>query len=264
MYEARQNKEKVSRRIDGDSETMQRIELKDKRNLNTIIHPLIQRHTNIQYTTASITSNRYDNKGQPVGKPHITTVGSEMIAELDPTEPIRGSGTCACVQSDLMEDLKTIKDKTAMIKGHLLNYDLGGLAIACNLFPISSSFNTGIHSNRAEKPIKKLINQGHKVHYRVKTSGVNFIDYNTVKSTLYFTWACSIGNDALPPLGQEDYNNLVKKQESSTNDSKWSHNGRRGLPQGDETNENLNHTKIDGNYYSYDGLTRSNIKYYKG
>ena len=146
MYEARQNKGKVSRRIDSGGMARPRVQLRDMR--------IAQRRTQIDYTTQVL----------HIGGAGDWIAGKRMNAFLDPQDPVKGSATNQTVQKGLMNKLRP-----KYLKGHLLNHDLGGLAIAANLFPITYEMNSQ-HSNMAEEPVKHSLYAGNPVYYTVETT----------------------------------------------------------------------------------------------
>lgn len=88
-----------------------------------------------------------------------TTVGKTMLAFLDPKDPLKGESASAnSSQSEMMD---AIRDKYALkgnqlVKGHLLNDNLGGKAYGNNLYPITGSTNK-THLGFAENAIKNLV-----------------------------------------------------------------------------------------------------------
>lgn len=127
-----------------------------KRNLSNI--PVFQRKTEIHYNTKAF---HLDGQKREVA-------GYQMKATLDPKEPVHGSSPGSSVQSDLMQNLKD-RGYKRMIRGHLLNGQLGGLGIAANLFPITSQANSK-HKNYVENKIKDKVNQGYLVNYSVNVN----------------------------------------------------------------------------------------------
>ncbi|HEX2580464.1 MAG TPA: DUF4157 domain-containing protein [Dongiaceae bacterium] len=108
-------------------------------------------------------------------------VGKEMHAELDPAEPKKGSATSAnsSTQKGLMKAIEKIYPNANAKKGHLLNHDLGGHAIAANLFPITGQANA-LHSNNVEEPIKQALYNGYGVEYKVDAKFDNPLPPNTL------------------------------------------------------------------------------------
>ncbi|WP_246841611.1 DUF4157 domain-containing protein [Cellvibrio sp. PSBB023] len=104
-----------------------------------------QLETKIKYTPGYYTYNQ---------KSHV--VGSKMVAELDPNDEVNGSEPGSGVQKTLMEDLKNVGTFKSMIRGHLLNDNVGGLGVAMNLFPITSQANSR-HKNYVESYVKQAI-----------------------------------------------------------------------------------------------------------
>lgn len=106
---------------------------------------VVQWATEINYAPGYYTYN---------SKTHV--VGSQMIAYLDTTDEVNGSEPGSGVQKELMEDLKNVGGYKSMIRGHLLNDNVGGLGIAMNLFPITSQANSR-HKNYVESYVKQAI-----------------------------------------------------------------------------------------------------------
>ena len=96
------------------------------------------------------------NTGEFLG----SQTGSNMHALLDPDDPVNGSEPGTNVQKELMLGLKTQGYK-AMVRGHLLNAELGGLGIAANLFPITSQANSK-HKMTVENPVKDFLTNAAK------------------------------------------------------------------------------------------------------
>jgi len=96
-------------------------------------------------------------------------VGKKMVARLESGDQLKGSAPGDGVQGGLMETLKAVGYKR-MIRGHLLNGQLGGLGIALNLFPITAKANSQ-HKVHVENRVKKLIKDGKDVDYTVTVTG---------------------------------------------------------------------------------------------
>ncbi|MCG7755103.1 MAG: hypothetical protein LZF63_00370 [Nitrosomonas sp.] len=111
---------------------------------------IAQRATAIEHTAGSVTV------GSP---PETQRVGKQMIAILDAADPVVGTATG--VQWVWTQKLRNQFYKAGVVRGHLLNHDLGGHAIPENLYPISTKANSD-HSARVEQPVKKLLNQAAK------------------------------------------------------------------------------------------------------
>jgi hypothetical protein len=108
------------------------------------------------------------------GKPH--KVGKGMTANLDPDDPKVGTETKNSPAIDsAMDALPSIK--STWVKGHLLNHDLGGIAFAHNLFPISTGAN-GEHKNEVEYTVKQWLYDGCEVYYKVDASQPSASSHN--------------------------------------------------------------------------------------
>jgi hypothetical protein len=134
-----------------------------KKALSSAMSP-IQRDTEIQSIT-----DVYDYND---GSKQSEIVGSHMLAYLDPKDPKKGSEPGTGVQSGLMGYLKGQGFKR-MIRGHLLNAQLGGLGIASNLYPITSQANSK-HKNHVENKAKDFITKakgkGKRLKYELDVS----------------------------------------------------------------------------------------------
>lgn len=120
------------------------------------VSPVVQRTTSITYDTQD-----FDLE---TGKKEI--VGKKMVATLDPADKVKGSAPGSGVQALLMTGLKAQGYKR-MVRGHLLNGQLGGLGIAANLYPISSQANSK-HKLHMENYVKKAVKDDKKVKYTVE------------------------------------------------------------------------------------------------
>jgi hypothetical protein len=116
----------------------------------------VQLQTEITGATAKMT---YDTNEEE-------TVGYRMLAKLDPSDPAQGSAPGANEQKELMAYLKQRGFKS-LIRGHLMNGQLGGPGIAPNLFPITSQANSQ-HKYFVENHVKELVTKGLPVAYRVE------------------------------------------------------------------------------------------------
>lgn len=101
-------------------------------------------------------------------------VGKTMEAWLDPAQPIRGqSANLNTSQDDMMNTIREgygIKGGN-VVKGHLLNDNLGGSALSNNLFPITKGANSA-HLGYVENVAKlELWKQGQGIYYRVDVEG---------------------------------------------------------------------------------------------
>lgn len=127
-----------------------------------------QRKTSIQHGTEQY--SYYDHDAQ---ERRNQTVGAEMKAWLDPKKPLKGSATGA-PQAAFIQNLRRTFPNDNMIRGHLLNHDLGGYGVEQNLFPITSAAN-GVHLRTVEYGVKNALLQantdGKGVYYHVRVSG---------------------------------------------------------------------------------------------
>lgn len=140
------------------------------------------------------------------------TVGCHMDAILDPTDPVVGSQTDSVEQAGLMDSFKESKKKkspnyvsSAMIKGHLLNHDLGGYAVPANLFPITMAANHN-HQQAVEEPVElalyhaSLAKNGTCVHYEVAVDSKFCGPYNSEDTDTFKCKAEFVKNDGQKEL----------------------------------------------------------------
>lgn len=104
---------------------------------------VIQRATRIRHWTGAV-----DVKGGQY------PVGRMMVAELDADDPITGSATGP--NWPWMQALRGMYPAANVVRGHLLNHDLGGYAVPANLYPISTLANAD-HSAKVEQPVKAAL-----------------------------------------------------------------------------------------------------------
>lgn len=121
----------------------------------------MQMQTTIEYGPLQDFTFDWDNGSR------TAEVATAMHAELDPDDPVKGSSTASSnAFTKLLRALKAHTD-TGWVRGHLLNHDLGGLAVVNNLFPITSAANTA-HYHEVEKNVKHWIGEGCHVEYNVE------------------------------------------------------------------------------------------------
>lgn len=137
----------------------------------------VQRKTDIHHTTQDFKYVPVDKLGQTSPSKVTEKVGSTMEAWLDPTDPVVGTAP-GDDHTDMMTSLKTRYNLKAhqLVKGHLLNHDLGGYGVGENLFPITKQAN-GEHLAYAE--------------YEVKNALINAKSHPTLDGVYY--WVSAIG-----------------------------------------------------------------------
>jgi Domain of unknown function (DUF4157) len=100
------------------------------------------------------------------------TAGARAWAYLDPNDAKNGSGPSDSALHGSMEDLSNLGYQS-MIKGHLINGQVGGPGLAGNLFPITSQANSK-HKWYAENLIKQEVTKrkgsGWGVYYSVEVT----------------------------------------------------------------------------------------------
>lgn len=130
---------------------------------------IIQRKTKIEHKTEKVT----------FGAGESNEVGVKMTAWLNPKKAMVGTST----GNPQLALYKAVQNKTSvpMIRGHLLNHDLGGFGVAQNLYPITSSANSK-HKTNVENPVGDELFKADKtaglgIYYEVNVKGVK----NTAK-----------------------------------------------------------------------------------
>lgn len=136
-------------------------------------------HASTAALVAQLTS-KVENKGQAynfgIGS---VTVGKKMQAWLDPDDRLQGQS--ASVNSSQNDMMAAIREHWGIeggnvVKGHLLNDNLGGSALAANLYPITGGANKD-HLGFVENAIKKADwEQGNSTYYEVEVKGTPKIE----------------------------------------------------------------------------------------
>jgi len=120
-----------------------------------------------------------------------TVVGKTMEAWLDPSYPVQGEeANLNKEQDNMMKAIRTkypeMKPSYALVKGHLLNANVGGKAHNNNLFPITKTANSE-HLYCAENCIKnKLWHDNQPTYYKVDVGGS--ADIKTRKHSFVVSW----------------------------------------------------------------------------
>jgi hypothetical protein len=149
-----------------------------------------------------------ENEGQPFvyGQGKSVTVGKTMEAHLDPASPIRGwSANLNKSQTEMMSTMRSYHGITGgdLVKGHLLNDNLGGTALGENLFPITRGANSS-HLKYVENIAKNYAWQGTGVYYKLVVSGAPNI--NATSSN--FLTSIAEWNPNTNQYGQMEYINV--------------------------------------------------------
>jgi hypothetical protein len=123
--------------------------------------PVAQLKTEIEYGGLRTFTFKPNKKNTFTGQ-----VGTAMRAKLDPKDPKTGSDTGGTNAFNNLFAALTYYTNSTWKRGHLLNHDLGGLAVYNNLFPITTAAN-GEHYQEVEKQVKHWVAKGAKVDYHV-------------------------------------------------------------------------------------------------
>jgi hypothetical protein len=116
------------------------------------------------------------NQGQAfVWGPNKTMVGHHMKAWLDPKSPLQGeSANINKDQTPMMDALRKhyVINGGDLVKGHLLNDNLGGKALSNNLFPITRAANKQHLVTTENYAKKELWTNSRPLWYTVDVTGV--------------------------------------------------------------------------------------------
>lgn len=116
---------------------------------------VVQARSKVEYHATQ--NYQYANPPAAGGALNATgRVATGVVANLDLTDPIHGSGVGAGIPANLMTDLGLNFPAQAWVQGHLLNSNLGGLGIPSNLFPITNTANSQ-HTWAVEQTLKDLL-----------------------------------------------------------------------------------------------------------
>tara|TARA_B100000508_G_C11464086_1_gene280660 strand:+ start:516 stop:2303 length:1788 start_codon:yes stop_codon:yes gene_type:complete len=142
---------------------------------------VIQRVTSITHTYSYVTPDIGDKKTN-------YKVGRKVVALLDPKDPIKGSATGAH-----WDWMRPMREKYGnIVKGHLLNHDLGGFAKEENLYPITSKANHE-HSSQVEQKVKKELferknNDKRRLRYEVTVKEAKAHDPKKAQFHCWWGW----------------------------------------------------------------------------
>ncbi|HPS13693.1 MAG TPA: hypothetical protein PLB87_10480 [Prolixibacteraceae bacterium] len=130
-----------------------------------------QLKTTINYTTGTVDYYTSPNANNNIG---TQTVGKKVEATLDPEKPLKGSAT-GDPQKSFNQAIRAYFANESMVRGHLLNHDLGGYGVEDNLFPITNAANS-MHKTKVEYGVKGALQNansttGDGVFYSVEVIG---------------------------------------------------------------------------------------------
>lgn len=161
-------------------------------------------------------------------------VGKKMIAKLDPNDPVKGSAT-TYDNYDWMKGIRAYYGAAGVIRGHLLNHDLGGYGVPENLYPISSMANSQ-HSDRVEQKVKGALsdsasNTKNEIEYSVDVNEKGPGDMPYENAEFVCKWSDENGtvyNDVISSELNKDKGWGGKSAKALKSPSKWRHGSRRG------------------------------------
>jgi hypothetical protein len=182
-------------------------------------------------------------------------VGLEMDANLDPSEPVLGSGTDPAIDGESANlYAKVATDNPgSFARGHLLNHDLGGFGVIDNLYPISAGANAR-HSLLAEQKVKRALIEAATINHNNKNNLLHVVYQVRVLGTpAHSQFACKW-------FLRNSYDNSVSNSQTAVIESKlndtdpyqpagheigliaWSHGTRKGM-KGTPELSTYNHNK---------------------
>lgn len=174
MYEARQNKEKVSRIIRRTNSHRQKN--KPKTSIVKNEHFSLQLYSSpIQRLTQILSQG---SQMYTYGPGKTVETGSYVEVGLDPNQMLQGqSANLNTGQDEMMEYIRRKWNITGgdLVKGHLWNDNLGGDALNHNLYPITKAANSD-HLGYVENKAKEYIYNGHPIYYRVEVDATPNIE----------------------------------------------------------------------------------------
>ncbi|NET68723.1 MAG: DUF4157 domain-containing protein [Moorea sp. SIO1G6] len=200
----------------------------------------IQRKTDVKYYAQDL---KYKDKDDREKK---AKVGLYMEAELDPTDPAKGSEPRRGEENDIYDALNDYYEYDPLyIKGHLLNAHLGGKGKDENLFPITAQANAR-HKDLVERQVKSALldyykrpneyGEHYRLRYRVwalnKTTELDFVQDPTATLECTLEWKNDqVYNQWQPLLNQPIESTTVTDkqtigQNESLTDLGWGSKGR--------------------------------------
>lgn len=150
----------------------------DRRPVQKITANLIQRlayapnQTDIDYYKRNFVFRPERNSE----KTETVTVGAKMEALLAPNDIVKGSETVGGDQQQtLITSMRKRYPSARILRGHLLNHDLGGYAVPQNLYPITQAANNQ-HKMYMEQAVESALWEaskisGRSVYYQVVADG---------------------------------------------------------------------------------------------
>lgn len=159
------------------------------------------------------------------------TVGLGMKAALDPDDPIVGSATGP--NWDWMKALRASYPNAGVVRGHLLNHDLGGYAVPENLYPISTKANA-THSSQVEQNVKAALTAAHGKSAPKPTINYQVIvkELSSPPESVEFrcTWNDELGNKFKVEVPSDLVNDSGGwgGKGGKTSPASWQHKTRRG------------------------------------
>jgi hypothetical protein len=177
------------------------------------LRTIIRKSPNSKQAAQRATAIKHEAGSIKFGMPQEEQlVGKKMEAELDAADPVVGTATGT--QWTWTRRMRNLFRGAGVVRGHLLNHDLGGHAIPENLYPISTKANSD-HSAHVEQPVKKLLNEaaddikknngGHLIK-DVKTHYVNYsvtVAEDKTDDPTKATFKCAFGVGANPKTQQD-------------------------------------------------------------
>ena len=172
MYETRQHKDKVSRRIDGSGKKQTTYSISKLQRHKNIVKSVLQRE---DWTRGVLEGNKTEVNWKTKSF-EGDTVGVEMTATLGP-EHKQGGPPLYNAQKNIMKILPTdprLPNKQKYVRGHLLNDNVGGPGEEKNLFPITGYANQE-HERSIESDVKDWVNNKKQwVKYTVKVEDIEW------------------------------------------------------------------------------------------
>ena len=188
-------------------------------------------------------------------------VGIRMDATLEPADTVTGSATTSD-NYDWMKGIRAYYSRAGVIRGHLLNHDLGGYGVPENLYPISSMANSR-HSDNVEQNVKGALSAAVKTNREIRYSvvvnqkGPNHAPYES--ADFECTWTDENGashQDVISSQLNIDAGWGGKSKSAKKSPAKWRHGSRHGE---EDMNKHIQNTKKISIDYSTLGLSPNEL-----
>ncbi|MBC3812171.1 hypothetical protein [Undibacterium aquatile] len=219
-------------------EQANQLQTKSKNSIVQLLNPTtissggtLQLATEINHDAGHVVTN-----SGPNGEAEAHVVGKSMKAKLDVRHPVVGTATG--VNWTWMQHLRRTYPRAGVVRGHLLNHDLGGFSIPENLYPISTEANAD-HSQKVEQKVKALLSAAERQHQRQPDSAPRIeyevdVEEGTAEDPSKATFKCSYGIENNPqskvtvPSDLGSHKGGFRGSGNQKAPAAWAHGKRKG------------------------------------